>query len=510
MVDDAAEVDDDSRDDDSPDEADDPEDTDYVPPSASSEANASIPEVGDDGVHFAVPSESHVSEPDELPEGVASTHNRHNRRVWDRRNVCFYCEKPQAKIYRHMQRKHADEPEVVSALAHAKGSSERRHALLSLRDKGNYAFNIRVRCDETEGEMIPCRRSAGGKHKAHDFLVCDMCRGFFFRKTLWRHKRTCARRRGHTSTGREQSKAMAQMPTPSHIPPGYQEILDKMNMDDVSLICKSDRLITQFGIRLYEKVGKEQYQYISTKLRELGRLVKELKRTDPSAPLVSYMSPSKFEAVTAAVRKIAGYDTDTNKYVIASLALKLGHSLKKCAAIEKANCIQGQRDEKAVDGFLRLMELKWTDQISRRAHKTLEEVKWNRPEMLPLTEDLYKIQQHLNEKLEEKTKNLREHPTAQIHKALAEVILARLILFNRKRQGEAGKLTRASFEKADRVEVQPDVEQSLSRVEKQLAETLRRVVIRGKKGRGVPLLLTRAPLGGGADSAPPTRIFAIT
>lgn len=53
-----------------------------------------------------------------------------------------------------------------------------------------------------------------------------------------------------------------------------------------------------------------------------------------------------------------------------------------------------------------------------------------------------------------------------------------------------GRLKTESFEKAGKVELQSDVQSTLSPFEQRLSENLKRVVIKGKKGRGVPLLLT--------------------
>ena len=285
---------------------------------------------------------------------------------------------------------------------------------------------------------------------------------------------------------------MAQIPPEPGVPRGYQEILDSMVIDEVSIICKADPTIKEFGLRLFRKHGKERHQkqYISGKLRELGRLVNELRKHDQTASLAQYLSATKFSILTKAVRAVCKFDEETNRYDAPSLALKLGNSLKKCAAMRKARAIQEGTDEKQLDGFIQLIGMEWCDEVSRQAHTTLYEEKWNREDLLPLTEDLIKLQHHLSEKIEAGIGNLKKNPTSEHHRALSEATLARLLLFNRRRQGEVGRLTTKSFESVNKVKLQPDVKDSLSPFEQRLSETLRRVVIRGKRGRGVPLLLT--------------------
>ena len=310
-------------------------------------------------------------------DSVASTRNG-VRRVWDRQNICLYCETPQSTLARHLERRHANEHAVQEALSLQKNSRERAQAFMSIRNRGNCAHNVQVRLGKRDSELIPWRRKQrNSKNRSHDFLMCSTCSGFFFRKTLWRHKRTCSRRRGGSSSGRVQRRAMALLPPEPGVPEGYQQLLDGMVLDDVSLICKTDPLIKSFGVKLFRKHGNEKHQrqYISCRLRELGRLVKELKRGGQVAQLATYLTPAKFTAVTEAVRVVAKFNNNTNKFGTPSLALKIGHSLKTCIAIEKSKFIQNGTDQKPLDDFLELMELEWCDEISRRACATLYEGK---------------------------------------------------------------------------------------------------------------------------------------
>lgn len=103
-----------------------------------------------------------------------------------------------------------------------------------------------------------------------------------------------------------------------------------MRRDNVSIICKNDELILTLGQRLYSSLDKESHnvQYISQKMREMGRLLQAIKADNPSVEtLQECIQPCFFDKVVKAVRICAGYDTSTQKYSTPSLALKLGHSL---------------------------------------------------------------------------------------------------------------------------------------------------------------------------------------
>jgi len=72
--------------------------------------------------------------------------------------------------------------------------------------------------------------------------------------------------------------------------------------------------------------------------------------------------------------------------------------------------------------------------------------------------------------------------------------LAQVILFNRRRQGEVSKMTtdiyRLHAQEANTITSNPEVEQLLSPVEKQLSHLFSRIEIPGKRHRCVPVLLT--------------------
>ena len=273
---------------------------------------------------------------------------------------------------------------------------------------------------------------------------------------------------------------------------GFRDLLNRMNHDEVSLLCKTDSLIREFGERLFLKLGGEQHQrhHIGNKMRELGRLLHELQREDSGARLEDYLQSPKFLTIVQATKEISKYDNDVNKYGAPSLAMKLGQDLKKCGKILKARKLQSGEDTTSVNDFMDLLSMDWNDSVSRRARTTLEEERWNKEPLIPLTEDLHTLQRFLDAKMETLKQKLTEHPTTDAHKAYGEVVLTRLILFNRRRQGEAGRVSVDALRKADHVEMTSELKETLSPLENHLSNSLSRVVIKGKRGRGVPLLLT--------------------
>ena len=473
-------------------EVDDPADSNYAPSNCSGDSSTCVsPSVVSEEIPL-LPGLSQGQRADgPTSNGEVAHTNNGEKRAWDRKNICFFCEKPQLKMARHLQTHHGKEPEVKKAYLLEKGSKERLAALHALQLKGNYAHNIKIKCGMKEGVLIPCRRVTKEK-KAEDFLACEYCRGFFFRKTLWRHKRHCARENGAQSHGRVQRQAQSLVPARPGISDGLQRVLDSMVFDEVSIICKTDDVIVKFGEKLVMRVGTERHNvsYVSCKMRELGRLLVVLREQEPNAQLRDFFVPEKFTVLTAAVRELCSFSTGENKYETPSLALKIGHSISKCAGIVKAKKIERGEDVEPVTRFLELKRLEWTDEISRRALTTLTGGKWNRPELLPITEDLKKLQMCLDSAIASKKAELEASPSPRSYKEFSEALLSRIILFNRRRQGEAGRMTVEGYHQCHKANPQDAIGHSLSPLEKHLADTLTRVVIKGKRGRGVPVLLT--------------------
>lgn len=78
----------------------------------------------------------------------------------------------------------------------------------------------------------------------------------------------------------------------------------------------------------------------------------------------------------------------------------------------------------------------------------------------------------------------------QAYRELQESILEQLILLNRRRAGEVQRVLLETYINAHSEIPQEEIEKSLSPIEKELTKSFKRIVIRVKRGRGVPVLFT--------------------
>ncbi|XP_030266311.1 uncharacterized protein LOC115577569 isoform X2 [Sparus aurata] len=109
---------------------------------------------------------------------------------------------------------------------------------------------------------------------------------------------------------RVQAAASRLLPISSGASESCSEVLHRMNQDHVSHQVKSDWLICKFGNKLMENQDGSQrrYDYVSQKLRELGRFLLAAKSLDSSVQtLHDLLAPGCLNLVLDAARKASGY-----------------------------------------------------------------------------------------------------------------------------------------------------------------------------------------------------------
>lgn len=420
----------------------------------------------------------------------------HGKRIFHKKQHCFYCSKAVCKMARHLSQVHKNELDVAKAFSFTKGSKERRIYLDLLRNKGNRAHNNEV-LRAGKGVLVP-RRSTVANANVNDYMHCVNCQGLLNRKALWRHMSRCKLAQKCSATKPGKAKIQAICAYMQEIPDGVERKLWKMicemNQDEVTLAVRTDRCIIKFGEHLYNKLGsdKSRHEYIRQKMREVARLLCHARKAGYLHGAQDFFTPANFNHVIQAVKDTCGFNEDDHVFKIPSLALKLGHSLKKMANIVECTALiaEDHHGVENVKKFKQVYDTKWNECVSACALKNLRESTWNKPELLPFTEDVKKMHLHLNAKRKEFQSNLMLEQTPKNWSNLARATLCEVILFNRRRAGEVSKMSLDSYLQRDTSCVHSDVVDALSEVEKKLCMHFQRIVIRGKRDRKVPILLT--------------------
>src|SRR6218665_1678481 len=160
----------------------------------------------------------------------------------------------------------------------------------------------------------------------------------------------------------------------------------------------------------------------------MGRLLIEVQKFKhmENATLEDCLKPRKFKTVVRAVRVLAGFNRDEMTYERPSIAIKVGHTLRKCCAILKGMAIETDNKQVIEDArrFDDLCESEWSDEVAFRGKKELYDRKRNSAKRLPLTADTKKLVEFLKSEIKSNNEELMtssENNISDTWRHLAEV-----------------------------------------------------------------------------------------
>ena len=268
-----------------------------------------------------------------------------------------------------------------------------------------------------------------------------------------------------------------------------------MRQDNVSFHIRRDSLICKYGDSLYGKHGrvKAKHQYIAQRMRELGRFMLVVKDMDKKVKsLKDVCAPSQFQLVVNAAKRLSRFSPSKNEFGKPSTAVKLGFSLKGAVEVLIGQTLMNEDDlgEKRAKQFYELLEKNWKNYVSVSAYETIKEKSWNKQDDIPLTKNVIALRDHLRIVEDEAREKLSQQLSLPAYKQLNEAVLAQVIIFNKRREGEASRLTLDSYKKVNTIPINEDIYETLSPLEKELSKLLTRIEIRGKRGRKVPVFFT--------------------
>ena len=274
---------------------------------------------------------------------MKSSSTKDKKRGWDKRYFCVFCEKAFLKITRHLEDIHKSETEVARLINLAVNSEDseetkklktklRKQISDSLRQKGTFNHNIKV-LNQGFGE-ITVKRCPVKETAYTEFLPCEFCLQFYFRKDLHRHVKGCSKNKNvskHPKASRVQSRASMLLPVHPQVSNALKQIFERMKIDDVSMLLKLDMVIIKYGNVLCRKHynNDDQTYFISNKLRELGRLLFLMKSLNIVSSFEEIINPKLYPEVMKAVTNLCGWDEAEQTIETPSLGIKLGQLLIK-------------------------------------------------------------------------------------------------------------------------------------------------------------------------------------
>lgn len=411
-------------------------------------------------------------------------------------DFCFFCETQVNNFARHIQRNHGAETEVQNIFALPSNSIERKRAIACLRKKGNFIQNSTTFSKPVHKSLL--------KDSEENYIPCPFCLGFYSRKLLWKHKKICSSNK-NTPSGKSSSAGQNLMPCVDQTNFDLKtKVFPRMSADKVSVTAKKDFLIGAFGSR-YLNTHRELHQInvCSRKMRELAKVLMESQKLNSSIKtLFDLLQPQHFDLVVQSVKVIAKYDPQKDEFESPTFAMNISRSLKDCCDIAILHIIKRKHNylnlsaseaEAHVGLFRKLLETTWKHEISTKAGNDLNTKTWNKITLVPLAADLKVFRDYLIKKGTDAAQNLKQNiKNFEAFKMLMETIFCRLLLLNRRRVGELQRMKLATYmftEKSNNKNYE-EFADAVTPAEKILIKDFKRVVTRGKRGRGVPVLFS--------------------
>lgn len=415
-----------------------------------------------------------------------------NENKWPKkRNYCFFCKTLVLNFSRHIVRNHSIEPEVQKVLSMPKQSKSRKRLLAIIRKKGNYIIN-------TQKSLFKPMKKC--KYKiSDDYLPCTKCLGFYVRKQLWVHKKLCG------NTGLISNVYFdAQNFLLRHINVSKKLkdcVFPSMRPDNISMFAKNDSLICAFGSQYFRTHrGKHFMNETSRKMRELGKLVIEIKKNNPDInSLLDVLKPDYYGTLVLATKNVASFN-GKDRCRSPTYAMNIATSLKQCCNIallesyKAESCINIKEIQTDLKRLISIIQSNWEFDVSNEAGDDLNLKRCNKITIVQLATDLKLLKDHLTKTATHAVAMLKESSNSLNYNAyneLLESIFCRILLLNRRRAGELQRLQLSYYKNYDETDSENnkyDFDTVLSPTEQILENG---IVIREKTGKEVPVLLSR-------------------
>ncbi|CAG9840805.1 unnamed protein product [Diabrotica balteata] len=417
---------------------------------------------------------------------------------YDKFTFCFYCEKDVDHFSRHIFTWHFNEIDVQKIMGASLKSKKRRELIKSLRKKGDFLRN------RITNVLRPVKRLVQSDTSLRDsFLPCTYCFGFYKRKSLFKHTRKCPENREiNTKQKRQTSQSDGQSALLvgtlfKHDKLLVKELFPRMRADKTNLIAQRDFLICQYAYSYMKgRKTKGNLDLVRQNMRRLSKLFQFCSAHENINGIIDLLKPTKFSLILKAVNHIARYNAELEKYESPTVAMNFGTLLKKICDLAYIHYIQIENtndQRKDLKILKKLIESQWSDEISAQAGLNLNENKWNKNDLIPLTNDIKNMNKFLKEWANQAFLDLQNDNTnIRSYNLLKEIVYAQIILLNRRRPAEVAQM---NVDKYLAINLKDnsgntEFENCLTESERILLNSYCRIVIRGKRGRGVPILLS--------------------
>ena len=224
-----------------------------------------------------------------------------------------------------------------------------------------------------------------------------------------------------------------------------QTLWDKMKETaknpGVPAVCQSDTIVTEFALSQLDRIGtaeeqrKKDMDNVRTKIRTIGRLLKKINQRESNWKSMSdILTGQQFDSVVKATKELA-LESDSPQ-----LALVLSRYVKQCCLLKMSVGIKtgDEKMQKEAKDFDYLYQAHWNNSVSCVALRRQRLRKINKKPNTPSTADVVTLSTWLQKQIEKRLQ--RETFEQNEWREFAEIVLARILVFNRRRISEVEEM----------------------------------------------------------------------
>lgn len=402
----------------------------------------------------------------------------------------MFCHEWQTHLKRHLIRRHKLEEKVIEALKLP--LKEQTQAFAAMRKAGIYEKNMELSKDRRS--LIRERRQ--GKS---DTVLCSGCHGFYDRKTIFKHKRTCTRdfsQKPCSVNANRLSSNAESLDLPDDF---VSMVLQRFRNDSTGNLCRKDLAVLLLGKRLWSKSVKKERHVIMSEMRTFANLILMFRKhaTNKSAGGVDILHYSQFDSLEKAIQEI----TEREDQCKSGLKVRLGFILKRAAKVMRGYYItKGEfQKEEEITRFLNALQLQW-DFIFYTAQVECESKRegLRKPTAMPDQNDIKSLRTFIYQKMNSMIDDAAyEIWDSSSFVQMRNLIVARLTMFNARRSGEPVRLTLSEWRDAQsEVWIDPNLVEQIDDIqEKALLQDMKLCYQAGKGSRKlVPVLIPKDTL----------------
>lgn len=281
-----------------------------------------------------------------------------------KKNACLFCGGKYQKLAHHLECVHHKEADVARVLIFRKGTTERQLGFQQLANRGNFYHNCELyqageedrlilkykqrskKTDEKgernnktdeEGERNKSTEDKGERNNTEDkavgskqteqkgdmkYVPCPTCKALYAKATLWKHCKHCSKATSKPAKGQHVREGRLLLPSLVSSKTLHERVIAYMRQDEITAAVCSDRTIQDYRQRLLDKLGTDHKNYISRKMRELGKFVINMRECLDKDKLVlnDILHITNYETVLDVCKNLAGFSSSENSYSKPSVA----------------------------------------------------------------------------------------------------------------------------------------------------------------------------------------------